>query len=398
MSRAIVSKCAQCANDLIPQRRRAPTSHLFKQVLHLLEEGFFLRGFLVVPEFREFLVEFLLFAAQVLRDFHADVHVEASTVTALVQRVQALFAQAQDAPGLSAGRNLDLHFATVQRRDSLRSAKHQLVDRHLDFAVQIVAFAGVEVVGLFGNDRQQVAAGTAARPAVAFATQVQVLALGNARRNLDGDFFRFLHTALAAATATRVRDDFAHAVTGGAGAFGNHLEEPARYAAHAPRTLTGFTSLDVGAALAVTFRTRRVAFQANLLGAALEDFLVAERHLDLQVVSAGRTGLASTATTATAAKAESATENIAELRENVVEVETCTAKSAATKTATGGVKAELVILLTLLGVAEHVVGLGSLLELLFGFLVARVLVRVVLDGKLLVGVLDLVSTRVLADA
>ena len=97
-------------------------SRLLKQILHLFKERFFLRGFLVVPEFREFLVEFLLFAAKVLRDFHADVHVEASTVAALVQRVQALFAQAQDAPGLGSGRNLDLHFATVQRRDSLRTA------------------------------------------------------------------------------------------------------------------------------------------------------------------------------------------------------------------------------------------------------------------------------------
>ena len=90
-----------------------------------------------MPEFREFLVEFLLFAAKVLRDFHADVHVEASTVAALVQRVQALFAQAQNAPGLGAGRNLDLHFATVQRRDSLRTAKHQLVDRHLGILMEI---------------------------------------------------------------------------------------------------------------------------------------------------------------------------------------------------------------------------------------------------------------------
>ena len=106
----------------------------------------------------------------------------------------------------------------------------------------------------------------------------------------------------------------------------------------------------------------------------------------------------SSAPAATAAKAKTATENIAELRENVVEVEASSTKPAATKAATGGVKAELVILLTLLGVAEHVVGLGSLLELLFGFLVARVLVRVVLDGKLLVRVLDLVCTRVLADA
>ena len=161
--------------------------------------------------------------------------------------------------------------------------------------------------------------------------------------------------------------------------------------------MTGAAFLDVLAALAVTFRTRRVAFQANLLGAALEDFLVAERHLDLQVVSARRSGLA-TASTAAAKTTESATENIAKVRENIFETEALAAESAATKATTGGVKAELVILLTLLGVAQNVISFGSLLELLFGFLVARVLVRVVLDGKFLVGVLDLVSTRVLADA
>ena len=227
--------------------------------------------------------------------------------------------------------------------------QHQLVDRHLDFAVQIVAFAGVEVVGLFGNDRQQVAAGTAARPAVAFATQVQVLALGNARRNLDGNFFGFLHAALAVAMRARFRDDFAHAVTGGAGAFGNHLEKSACRAAHTTRSMTGAAFLDVLATLAVTFRTRRVAFQANLLGATLKDFLVAERHLDLQIVSARRPGLATATTTATAAKAtESATENIAKVREDILETESLAAESAATKTATGGVEAELVILLTLL--------------------------------------------------
>ena len=60
---------------------------------------------------------------------------------------------------------------------------------------------------------------------------------------LEEAFFRFLHTALAAAMATRIRDDFAHAVTGGAGAFGNHLEETARHAAHAPRFRSSWIAL-----------------------------------------------------------------------------------------------------------------------------------------------------------
>ena len=104
-----------------------------------------------MAQFRKFLVEFLLFAAQVLRDVDADLDVEASTVAALVQRVQALFAQAQDGARLRTGGNLDLHLVAVKRRDALRAAEHQLVDGHLDFAVQVVAFAGEEVVLFFGN-------------------------------------------------------------------------------------------------------------------------------------------------------------------------------------------------------------------------------------------------------
>ena len=45
-----------------------------------------------------------------------------------------------------------------------------------------------------------------------------------------------------------------------AGAFRNHLEESARHATHAPRAMAGIASLDVRTALAVTFRTRRIAF------------------------------------------------------------------------------------------------------------------------------------------
>src|SRR5690606_25400143 len=59
--------------------------------------------------------------------------------------------------------------------------------------------------------------------------------------------------------------------------------------------------------------------------------------------------------------------------------------------------AELVVAGLLVGVREHGVGLGRLLELLLGFLVARVLVGVVLERDLPVRALDLVRIRVPRD-
>ena len=60
--------------------------------------------------------------------------------------------------------------------------------------------------------------------------------------------------------------------------------------------------------------------------------------------------------------------------------------------------ADLVVLLALLGVAEHVVRGGDLLEPLLGLLVARVRVGVVLLGELLVGARDLLLGRALRHA
>ena len=59
--------------------------------------------------------------------------------------------------------------------------------------------------------------------------------------------------------------------------------------------------------------------------------------------------------------------------------------------------AELVIACLLVGVAEYAVCLCRLLELFLGFLVARVLVGVILDGQLAVGLLYVVCRCVPAD-
>ena len=82
-----------------------------------------------------------------------------------------------------------------------------------------------------------------------------------------------------------------------------------------------------------------------------------------------------------------------------VEVEVAEAAEAAAR---AGARAErpgpAVVLLALLGVAEHVVRLGDLLEARLGVLVARVAVRVIVARQLAVGLLDLLGGGALVDA
>ena len=87
------------------------------------------------------------------------------------------------------------------------------------------------------------------------------------------------------------------------------------------------------------------------------------------------------------ATAHVATEDVAKHGEDVVHVKPLASETAS---ATHAGMSELVVACTLVGVAENVVGLGGLLELLLGFLVARIAVGVVFDGHFLVGLLYLV--------
>jgi hypothetical protein len=60
--------------------------------------------------------------------------------------------------------------------------------------------------------------------------------------------------------------------------------------------------------------------------------------------------------------------------------------------------AELVILGSLVGIAQHIVSLGRFLEFLLGLLVTRILVGVILDGLLAVGFLYFICRGVLRNA
>ena len=144
-----------------------------------------------------------------------------------------------------------------------------------------------------------------------------------------------------------------------------------------------------GAASAVALVAGDVFAHLEFLGDARADFFEREAYLHAHVAAPVLLLPASAAETA---KPSETAEDVAEVAEDVVEVHAAGAEtSEAAGRAVHACRAELVVAGTLVGVAQHVVGLCRLLELLLGFLVAGIAVRVVFDGHLLVGTLNLVG-------
>ena len=133
---------------------------------------------------------------------------------------------------------------------------------------------------------------------------------------------------------------------------------------------------------------------------------LAEVHLDAHAqVGAALHTLGLTASTAAkdvtkATEAAKTTEQVAELTQDVLHRHAATIASA-THLIAG--KTKLVITGALIGVAEDVIGLGSLLEFLLGSLflgiaLALLLVRVVLDSQFAIGFLQVIGSGVLLHA
>src|SRR5690606_33153011 len=145
-------------------------------------------------------------------------------------------------------------------------------------------------------------------------------------------------------------------------------------------------------------RARRLARQVDGGRDAAGGVLERQVQLGLEVAPPVGAG-APAGPRARAGAAEQATEDVAEVAQ-VLEPEAagpCAGAPAGETCAHGPEAADLVVLLALLGVADHVVGGRDLLEALLGGLVARVGVGVVLARELPVGVLDLLLGGGLAD-
>src|SRR4029078_6353759 len=118
-------------------------------------------------------------------------------------------------------------------------------------------------------------------------------------------------------------------------------------------------------------------------------------HLHRATAAAGRALLSRPAA---GAAVEQAAEQVAEVEAGgVAEVEAAL-EAVARRLAGPERLAEGVVLLALVGIGQHVVRLGRLLEPRLRCVVAGVAVRVVLAGQLAVRLLDLVVGRPLADA
>ena len=198
---------------------------------------------------------------------------------------------------------------------------------------------------------------------------------------------------------TLVLDDGTFAAAGGTDALClHHAEDALGGVGDDAAAVTGRTLL-VGAAClgaaAVAMRTSDVLAHLELLGDAMGYLL--QRQLDLQTEVAAAMNLRTALATTESLEASPAAKDVTEHGEDVVHVHGCgveTAKSAHARP----IETELVVLLTLLRVMQHIIGFSSLLEFFLGFLVAGITVRVVFNGDGAVRLLYLVFGGVLVNA
>ena len=258
---------------------------------------------------------------------------------------------------------------------------------------------------LLFDQHLQVAVDAAVARGVALARDGEHHALAHAGRNLDLHDLRTADSAFALALVTGRSDDLARTAAGRAHALGLHAAEKdvfdARHMARAVARRAGRIGIGVLGSRTAALVAGDGLVDLELLGDAVGDLGQRQPDLDADIGAAVHAPAAGRRRTEPA-PAEMSAENIAELRENILHREAAAAEaaetaSAARRAAHAGM-AELVVTGTLVGVRQHVVGFCCLLELLLGLLVARILVRVILNGSLAVGLLYFVGVSVLLDA
>ena len=99
--------------------------------------------------------------------------------------------------------------AAVERRHLNLAAERDGREVHRDLAEQVVAVAAEELVLLDVHDDVEMAGGSAAGAGFAFVLQPELLAGGDAGRNLDRDLPLARDAAGAAAALARLGDDLA---------------------------------------------------------------------------------------------------------------------------------------------------------------------------------------------
>ena len=158
--------------------------------------------------------------------------------------------------------------------------------------------------------------------------------------------------------------------------------------------LAGAVALGAGLGLAARGGAAAGAVGAGHVLGQGQGYLVACGGLlerDFQVVAqVGALHGTGTACAAGGSKAEKVAEDIAEVGEDVF----VAGKARTAHAALHAGMTEAVIAGALFGVAQHVIGLGGFLELLFGFGITGVVVGMVAHGQLAVGFFDLLFAGV----
>src|SRR5690606_36175947 len=174
--------------------------------------GFF--GF----EAGEFLEQFALLAAQVLRGFDVELDVEIANILTAQHR-HALALEANALARLGAGRHLQLGPGIVERGNlelaAQRSRGHG--DRHTRVKVCTVALE--EAMRLDGNEDVEIARRTAAHTGLALIGQANTGAVLNALGDIDRELTVLLAAALATTIGAGLVHHLATALTDRAGAF-----------------------------------------------------------------------------------------------------------------------------------------------------------------------------------
>ena len=153
---------------------------------------------------------------------------------------------------------------------------------------------------------------------------------------------------------------------------------------------------------AVTAVALNISWQTNLLFHSVGYIMECNAHFHTQI---GTTALLRASTSGTETAAKAAAKNITEMSEYVLHRHAAAKTGTAAKAAThiAHIVAKLVVASTFILVAQHIVSLGSLLELLFGlfFLSLRFVslaVGVIFHGHLAVGLLQFLVSSVFVNA
>jgi hypothetical protein len=268
----------------------------------------------------------------------------------------------------------------------------------------VVALAAEHAVGGDPDRDEEVAGRSTALPRSALAAEPDPLAVLDPGRHLRLDGAH--RPPLPAAVAGRAGLVVDQLPTAARRAGLVHRERTADRRHHEAVAVAGRAPVRAGARLAPgarAGRAGRVGRDPQRHGDAVERLGEPDGRRGLEVGTAGRPGLRAPGT---CSEAEEVAEQVAEaapaagpVAEQVLQVDGAgVAAAAGGEPARREELARLVVLLALVRVADDVVGLGDLLELLVLGAVVGVRVRVVGARELAVGLLDLVGRRGLADA